>query len=196
MFDLPWPELNHYLQQQLAEPGTRLDEHSLMKGFLQQQDLQLDLLDPLALFRMHFCLRHHLYQLDRDWASQGLPGLDLGLLYITRQLQPEPSPSSEQQGLAKPDPLAAYYLDPDQLWQEDADSISELLRNSWQRLQAQQPEARAQALAELQLQDPLCPKQLKQRYRQLAQQQHPDRGGDSKQFVRLQQAYDLLKLSC
>lgn len=194
MLDLPWPDLKSYLAQTLAAPGHQTDEHSLMKGFLQQHDLQLDLLQPLSLFKMHFCLRHYLYQLDLEWRRQGQPGVELGLLEIRRDLcLPTNTCQTGSQELQQAHPLASYYLQAKHLHQEDEDSLIALLKHSWQRLQAQDPKAKAQALAVLHLSEPLCQLALKKQFRRLAQQQHPDRGGDEQQFRRLRQAYELLR---
>jgi DnaJ-class molecular chaperone len=48
----------------------------------------------------------------------------------------------------------------------------------------------SQALVKLGLQRPLTIQQLKQRWRQLASEHHPDRGGDPNQFNDLRQAYE------
>lgn len=51
---------------------------------------------------------------------------------------------------------------------------------------------RQQALAVLGLPPNATPKQIKQRYRRLAKQYHPDMGGDPRQMQRLIAAYELL----
>jgi DnaJ-domain-containing protein 1 len=51
---------------------------------------------------------------------------------------------------------------------------------------------RQQALAVLGLPPTATPQQIKQRYRKLAKQYHPDLGGDPQQMQRLVAAYELL----
>lgn len=52
--------------------------------------------------------------------------------------------------------------------------------------------ARQQALNVLGLPPNATPKQIKHRYRTLAKQYHPDRGGDQRQMQRIIAAYELL----
>lgn len=51
---------------------------------------------------------------------------------------------------------------------------------------------RQQALSVLGLPFDATPQQIKQRYRKLAKQYHPDLGGDSQQMQRLSAAYEFL----
>jgi DnaJ-domain-containing protein 1 len=51
---------------------------------------------------------------------------------------------------------------------------------------------RQQALAVLGLPPNATPQQIKRRYRALAKQHHPDRGGDRQQMQRIIAAYELL----
>jgi DnaJ-domain-containing protein 1 len=51
---------------------------------------------------------------------------------------------------------------------------------------------RQQALAVLGLPPTATPQQIKRRYRSLAKQYHPDRGGDQRQMQKIIAAYELL----
>lgn len=53
--------------------------------------------------------------------------------------------------------------------------------------------AKQQALAVLGLPTNATPQQIKRRFRALAKQFHPDRGGDQKQMQRIIAAYEILK---
>lgn len=53
--------------------------------------------------------------------------------------------------------------------------------------------ARQQALNVLGLPSTATPQQIKRRYRTLAKQHHPDRGGDPREMQRIIAAYELLK---
>lgn len=65
------------------------------------------------------------------------------------------------------------------LWKSSANPVRPVLQ-------------RQQALAVMGLPATATPQQIKQRYRKLAKQYHPDLGGDPQQMQRLSAAYELL----
>lgn len=179
-----------YLVQRLTPQDSQADELSLIRGFAQQQQQSLDLLDPMALFRAHFCVRHYLYVLQQQWRQQGVAELVLGLVRIERWPAKDPNPND--QGLSQVDALAHYYLDADNLTRETDDSVRKLLDAFFRQWQSSDPNARQQALAALDLDAKADAQQIRQRYRQLASQHHPDKGGCQRQFHRIRHAYELL----
>ena len=159
-----------------------------MEQLAEQQQLQMpdEHGDLLGLFRAHFLLFHSLYRLrDELWHDQ-LGHLDIGPLTITL-LPYNPTDA----GLMQPDPLRSYYLDLTELEQTNDLQVAEMIASFWNRLA--NPDQRQQALAELGLQDPVDDATIRQRYRQLAMQHHPDRGGDTAQFQSLGEAMSQLK---
>jgi DnaJ-domain-containing protein 1 len=171
---------------QLQSGGV--SEYSLMEQLAEQQQLQMpeEHGDLLGLFRAHFLLFHSLYRLrDKLWQEQS-GHLDIGPLTISL-LPYNPSDS----GLVQPDPLRSYYLDLTELDQTDDLRVAEMIAGFWNRLA--NPDQRQQALAELGLQDPVDDDSIRQRYRQLAMQHHPDRGGDTSRFQSLGDAMSQLK---
>lgn len=176
------------LIQILRQQSERISEYSLMEALAEQNQLQMpeEHGDLLGLFRAHFLLFHSLYRLrDELWRDQQ-GYLDIGPLSIT--LLPY---NAADAGLMQPDPLRSYYLDLTELDQTDDLRVAEMIAGFWNRLA--NPAQRQQALAELGLQDPVDDYIIRQRYRQLAMQHHPDRGGDTSRFQSLGEAMSQLK---
>lgn len=142
--------------------------------------------DNLSLFQTHFFLFHSLYQLhDQLWRS-GEAHLEIGPLCI--QLQP--ISESRSATLAPHNPLRDYYLNIDNLNNTDASDVECLLENFWQRFVRN--DDRHEALAELELQDPVDWNTIKTQHRRLAMQHHPDRGGDEQRLQAINAAMDVL----
>lgn len=142
--------------------------------------------DKLTLFQTHFFLFHTLYQLrDRLWAEQEAR-LDISALRI--QLLPLETQGAAE--LAEHDPLRAYYLDIGNLEQTSEQDVDDLLTQFWARFISN--DERQQALAELELSDPVDWPTIKQQYRRLAMQHHPDRGGDEERLQAINAAMEML----
>ncbi len=140
---------------------------------------------PDELFRVHFVLFHCLYRLHDQLLQQ-----QQGMLAIhTLKICLLPYTPGEVQ-LQKADPLRDYYLDLSQLEQTTVDDVYAMLASFWNKMDRH--EHREAALAELGLQDPVDDSTIKAAYRRLAMQHHPDRGGDSEQLQRINQAVDRL----
>jgi hypothetical protein len=126
----------------------------------------------LALFRCHFLLFHSLYLLQTRLWKQEAGHLEISPLCIT--LVPyQPGVS----GLCQPDPLRDYYLDPQNLETTSEEDVESMLNAFWNRYR--DPNGRRAALRTLDLEDPVNDTEIKRRYRKLAMQHHPDRGGDT-----------------
>lgn len=125
----------------------------------------------LGLFRAHFALFHALYRLrDRLWDEQRAQ-LDINTLCI--RLSPYYTQNSELP--SRRDPLRDYYLDERHLHDTNANDVNELFEKFWRRFGSR--DQRAQALDMLGLNDPVDDQTIKQTWRRLAMQHHPDRGG-------------------
>ncbi len=142
--------------------------------------------DNLALFQRHFLLRHQLYLLRDELWRQQRAHLEIGP--ISLRLHPY-HPGSQQ--LGQPDPLRSYYLDLGNLGNTSADDVEALIDSFWRRLSA--AEDKQQALAVFDLEESADFDSIKQRYRQLSRQHHPDKGGDTTEFQRINQAMETLR---
>lgn len=149
----------------------------------------LPLTDKLVLFRTHFLLFNALYQLrDQLWRDAG------GHLHITAlciQLHPY---DAGTHALVEEDPLRAYYLDLSNLRDTDEPAVERLLASFWTRMQGGEDKRAALELFELdRLAQPLDMHIIKQRYRQLVSQHHPDRGGSTQRLQSINLALEILQ---
>jgi len=166
-----------------------LSEYELIKTLEaeNEDDFSNDCLrDTLSLFQTHFLLFHALYQLDKQlWEAQ-TARLDIHTLCI--QLLPFKAPPSSQ--LSDHDPLREYYLDLNNLENTDAGDVDVLLTQFWSRFVGD--DDRRQALAALELKDPVDWPAIKTQHRRLAMQHHPDRGGDETRLQAINAAMEIL----
>ncbi len=176
----PAPEsLYEPIQQVLARHHNGLTEYE----FLSELGQNLSYFsttgpDSLALFKRHFLLFHCLYQLQQDYYETQSGILQISALEI--RLWPYQAGHNE---LAQPDPVRDYYLDIAQLETTDSSQVDDLLGKFW--LALARHDSRSDALNLLGLSDPIDDQQIRQQYRKLVMQHHPDRGGDANKIQQL-----------
>ncbi len=175
----------------LPEAPEGLTEHALISRLRDtgvEPFVGARLQEPLSLFQTHFVLFHCLYRLRDRLAGEGewlrIHCLDIG---IESMLYAAGSSGAGGGGIpALQDPLRAYYLDLARLDTMDAAAVEALLGDFWMRLGRDQK--REQALAVLDLADPVDAAAIRQQYRRMAQRHHPDRGGDTATLQRINAA--------
>ena len=146
----------------------------------------------LLLFRQHFLIMNALYQLQSSlWQEDNLTlhisAMRIHLISAT-QINRSGSTTLSDSVDAK---LAAYYLDWAEYEKTGIDEVSHLLNSFYKGISLSGD--RESALKTLQIQSTNPTKTvIKQQYRKLAQQHHPDRGGDQDLFIDLRQAYEYL----
>lgn len=179
------------LREILDAHPAGMSEYDLLKG-LAEHNVSLFNEDyfksPLGLFQRHFLLFHCLYLL-RDKLRTTRQG-DMEIHCLGIQVIPYGNTSSDHPALL--DPLAGYYLDLDNLKSTDESDVLRLLDNFWQKFAGE--DQRDEALAVMQLTHPTSYPDIKQQYRRLAMQWHPDRGGEPAQFQRLEWAMGILRI--
>lgn len=187
----PALDLAEHLHQLLRAEPAGISEFQLIQQLKAQHcthipNLGLD--DKLVLFRTHFLLFNALYQLrERLWQSQAA---HLAISPLCVQLQPwQPG----RQALAEHDPLRDYYLDLQHLRDTSADDVEKLLASFWTRMQGGDEKRAALELFELNDGQPLNLATIKQRYRQLVSQHHPDRGGSTSRLQSINLAMEILE---
>lgn len=187
MFNL---DFDQCLLRVLREHPAGINEYNLQKILQQPPYCALPInpqSDLLVLFRMHFWLFHNLYKLQSQGRSQATFDLSISTLNIRLQ----PYTPRETQGLDKHDALQDYYLDLSNLFNTPKNHVEHMLEDAFIRIYTS-PEKK-QALAYLNLCEPVTLRVIRQRYRQLVQIHHPDKGGDTQKFLQLQNAMDTLK---
>lgn len=144
----------------------------------------------LALFQQHFIVRHCVYRLQKVFAVEhrinittNVVGFDLSPSIPVEQKLPDTDISYTE--------LRSYYSDLSNLYSANSDTVADTLASFWKRYNAL--EDSTSALAELGLSCDAGWHEIQQKYRELAQRHHPDRGGDSKKFVSIREAYLCLK---
>ena len=170
--------------------GHRCPEYELIRwlqapeqGIFREDALS----DSMTLFRANFIVMHALYRLRNRWLEDArgylqISALDIGLV-----------PLKTDSGSDLPDQhdaLAEYYLDLNNLDTDQA-SVDALLNDFWQRMVI--PEHYDDDLAVLELTPPVDLSTIRQQYRRLANQHHPDKGGDAEAFRKVSSAYQRLR---
>jgi DnaJ-like protein len=145
--------------------------------------------DSLTLFQQHFWLFHILYRLQdhQHFLQQG--HLQIDPLKI--QWLPYSHQSASRQDLTIDDPLRRYYLDLDNLKTTQREDVDTLLSSFWLRI-VDDSDKQA-ALDCLGLPADTDYKTIKQRYRKLLSDAHPDRGGSHEEAQALNKAMEYLK---
>ncbi len=186
---------DHLLEEILTEiernPGG-VSEFDLIRA-LAARDVpcfsEKSLSRPLELYQIHFILFHCLYRLRQFiWRDSGRT-LDIHCLRIRLRSGGVADNTAAEATMTAGDPLAAFYLNLDNL-EVDEEQVVAMLSGFWMNMD--QGSRREEALRTLGLADPVSPVEIKQRYRRLAMRHHPDRGGDTVTLQRLNEAMTIL----
>ena len=177
----------------LESASVPLSEYQLIQ-YLSEQGwpLSTSAADSLALFTSHFLVYNALYRLQLSYLDQGRY-LEISALSI--HLSPasdNPAAATALSQQAAMDPsLREYYLDLSHLEKATEASVDALLNQFWTRFAAE--DQSLEAFEVLSLHPGASFAEVKQRYRVLAMEHHPDRGGDAAAFQRLNWAFGLLQ---
>jgi hypothetical protein len=171
----------------LEQHPEGVSEYQLIECLKQQNPENYEWMkgDNLDIFRGHFILFHVLYKLRLFLWEQELHHLEIHTLKIKLMKWEQLG-----QGMVVVDPLQDYYLDLSQLEQTNAEDVEKMLDYFW--VQFVHLDGREDALAVLELQDPVDDVSIKLQYRRLAMLHHPDRGGDQKKLQAINRAMDQL----
>lgn len=148
--------------------------------------------DPdLKLFRKHFLIMNALYQLQRKLWQEDEVRLYISPLQIHLEAvaQVEESQSSEVEDGVEAK-LAAYYLDWNEYDNTNAEDVSALLKGFYSKLFNHEDTEKALKL--LGIKENASKSEIKRAYRLLVRNAHPDKGGNTKKFIKLRKAYEHL----
>ncbi|MEK9767135.1 MAG: DNA-J related domain-containing protein [Thalassolituus sp.] len=171
--------------------GRQCSEYDLIRWLQEPGQAVFDkdaLSDNLMLFRANFLVMHCLYRLQQRWVADDTGYLEVSALKV--QLRTTANDSSKAQNLAEHDVMAEYYLNLSNI-DTDSEAVDALLNDFWKRMV--QPEHLDADLAVLELSLPVSSQELKQQYRRLASEHHPDKGGDASRFREISSAYQRLR---
>jgi hypothetical protein len=152
--------------------------------------------DSLMMFQTHFVLFHCLYQLQNQWREQKVGQLDIGMTRISLQ----PILASDA-NLQTEDPLANYYLNWSNLSATNETDVEALLDSFWQKMAGHDLHAnisgsalkRARITMKIDVLKDINLSELKQQYRKLQHENHPDKGGRIEVSQSILQAYTQLR---
>ncbi len=175
-------------------------ENTLCKEFDIIQHLQAQnllpkncLAHPLSLFRSHFLVFNALYRLKikahiEKRYTLAISSLEIKATPVQAGLETN---SSSEKDMTAFDEVGLFYLDLKHLTQTQEADVNKLLDQFW--LHYFNDEQKINALNTLGLSEPVDFKQIKQQYRRLAMQHHPDRGGDGDTLIEIHQAMQCLQ---
>lgn len=185
----------------LVVNGPALGEYELIQR-LQQQDAFVSVVPTsvtagagtLILFKKHFLTMHCLYALQNDYTQRGLV-LDVSALRVALSMDAtitgETASAMPGESLRAEQVLKDFYADLEYFKAATQENVDELLRQFWQAY-AKRGDAE-QNLKTLELPANATWPDIQHAYRRLAQQSHPDKGGDAQTFAALSAAYNQLK---
>ncbi|MDG6773295.1 DNA-J related domain-containing protein [Thiomicrorhabdus sp. ZW0627] len=200
----PIPERFEALVSQALKAEPTISEYQLMKHLSANGLVEFKPdLEPLTMFRSHFLLFHLLYRLQDRWHEEGQGWLSIHTTDIHLEPDASFSPSSNplQSQLRENDPIKSYYLDYQEFLNTQKEDVLGLLDDFWRRMAGLpalsiDATSRSEAMKTLGLEEEsLSLQSVKQQFRTLCQQHHPDKGGDPKMFRRICDAKDILAMS-
>jgi hypothetical protein len=152
--------------------------------------------DSLMMFQTHFVLFHCLYQLRNRWREQRIGELVIGLTRITLNPILESAINIQTE-----DPLANYYLDWSNLGCSDKNEVETLLDSFWKKMAGAELNAnmssseleRVCIVMKIESLEGITLLELKQQYRKLQHENHPDKGGKIEVSQSILQAYSQLR---
>ncbi len=146
---------------------------------------QLSLKHSRELFCAHFLIKHALYTLQNRYYAEQRYHLHISATAIERRPF-----QAGMEALVEEDRVKHYYLNLDHYFETSEEEVNAMLNNFWRRFLAQ--DERSEALATLGLDGSADYAAIKKRYRELAQSQHPDKGGDAQSFQKITAAKNVL----
>ena len=170
-----------------------VSEYELLRKIESVQDWSEQLSsDPnLRIFQKHFLLMNALYRLQDQIYVHSKEVLVINPLCVRIYLGSDNEASKAIDSDNCNAKLKEYYLDFSHFESASAQSVDELLAQFWMKFQ--NTEKKDAALLLLELTSSASEKEIKEQYKKLAHQHHPDKGGDADRFVKIQEAWEILK---
>ncbi|GHE90593.1 DNA-J related domain-containing protein [Thalassotalea profundi] len=170
-------------------------EHEIIKHLQNEKIPPFDaflLADMRDLFSAHFLCMHALYKLKVQYQQTNKYKLIIESIKVQRIALNETLDcnSGLKTAIETIDPLESYYLNLKHFFDTQEDEISDLLKSFWQKYRAQ--DSKQAAFNTLNLPNNADAKMIKAQYLRLAQIHHPDKGGSTEMFSKINQAKDIL----
>jgi len=185
--------------KEAEEPLKEYELHSTLGGAAFAQFVE-NCSAELILFRKHFLVMNALYTLHDELLPQGLylhiSALDIQLKKINNSINDSRDKTQALSTKTTFNKLSCYYQDWQHFKQTNDKDVSSLLQQFWTKFLASEEKQESLACLGFDLNEQHCDfswPEIQQRYKQLCQQHHPDKGGDKLYFIEIRQAYDNLK---
>ena len=173
----------------LQEAAASYKVHELLAALRQQGAIPTLAGDEqLQLFRVNFLIMNALYQLQAELWQEGW-WLVISTLDI--RLEPLAKTPEASHAFALSANLRSYYLDWQVFWQTDREEVETLLNRFWRAYDG--AGHRAEALALFELTADASQETVRRRWRELALQHHPDRGGSTQRLQSINLAMEILE---
>ena len=159
--------------------------------------------NDMKLFRKNFVVMNALYQLKKDLHDSGyslfISSLKIELITCAG-IKNQPLSIDSAEDLLTDEALGSYYLNWDNYNSTDEQGVETLLKSFWNSYtdynqRHHQNDKRLDSLQVLGLESSASWKDIQQTYRQLVKVYHPDKGGNSLKFIKIREAYLILKLT-
>lgn len=141
----------------------------------------------LSIFRKNFLLMNALYQLQLRLLKDDLY-LSIGQIEV--QLLPTKSVDQKKLTNAGEQRIREYYFNWKNYERTGSDDVLALLQQFWGRYKA--TDKLTEALMVLGVTSTTEWPEIQRKYRVLARENHPDKGGDTERFIEVREAYEVL----
>lgn len=184
----------------LENTNTPFSEYELISLLQQQGWLErIDSQDSLSLYSVHFLVYNALFQLHERYKANHQHLLISALSIELLTVEADSYSAADTIALAGSDQsdmpeLKSYYLDWNNLEQATKESVENLLNSFWDRFIEEDDFHKALGILGLsEHTKSITPHKIRQTYRKLAMELHPDRGGDVVQFQQINWAFSVLR---
>lgn len=175
----------------LREAREKIGEYDLICK-LEQRGFEFPVEDEsynMAMFKKHFMTMNALYHLQQELFEDGyyldITALDINIQPLAGKTEQQAIMDSAEQKVRD------YYLDWSHYDATTEAEIEKLLKGFWDKYFA--IDKQADALKVLELGSEATWDEIKQAYRRLVIEHHPDKGGSSKRFIEIREAYEVLR---
>ena len=154
----------------------------------------------LIMFRKNFVVMNALYEIQRDVLESGyylyISALEINLCVASSS--DAKSLIGDDKDIEADQKMSSYYLDWSNYNSTDQAAVEALLNNFWSRFNEynkykKSDEQRLDALTILELESDASWEDIQKSYRKKIAVNHPDKGGDSKKFIEIREAFQILK---
>ena len=178
---------NQFIVDYIILKGGSVKEYHLLKYIEEEHPLFFGHLSNPCLYKKHFYLFNQLYNLRDVLIDQSRT-----LLISSLEIKLISNNKKQNKEIGRTEVLRSFYLDLNNLYLSD-EEVSDMLNAFWDKYYAIDKKIEAIKVLGLEGVVEVDLLKIKSAYTKLAHQYHPDKGGCSNTFLKVQKAYSLLK---